>query len=382
MLVPKLRFPGFEDEWQVVKLGDIAHFSKGAGVSKSDIDLSGSREAIRYGELYTIYGEVVGDVHSKIIPSERDVLSEDNDVLIPSSGETAIDISTATYVGKNGVAVGGDLNIIRTNESGRFLSYLLNHGKKLDVARLAQGVSVVHLYASELKGLQIEVPAKEEQEKIADFLMAVDERIELQSHKVEKLETYKRGLTQKIFTRTLRFKRSDGSDFSDWGEKRLGDFANIYQPVTISQDKIIKGEYPVYGANGVIGYHNSYNHELPQIAVTCRGNTCGTVNFTTEKSWITGNAMVINVDDSTDIVDKIFLLQMLKFSDLSYLITGSGQPQITGEIKKHKVSLPSLEEQQKIATFLSQIDGKITLEAQKLEELKKLKKALLQRMFV
>lgn len=384
MLAPKLRFPGFKGEWRVVKLGDIAHFSKGAGVSKSDIDLSGSREAIRYGELYTIYGEVVGDVHSKIIPSERDVLSEDNDVLIPSSGETAIDISTATYVGKNGVAVGGDLNIIRTNESGRFLSYLLNHGKKLDVARLAQGVSVVHLYASELKGLQIEVPAKEEQEKIADFLMAVDERIELQSRKVEKLKTYKRGLIQKIFSRQVRFIQPNGTTFPEWEIVKLGGVALVKKGVQLNRDSMEQKGFPVI--NGGVepsGYTSSYNTEKDNITVSEGGNSCGFVNYIKERFWSGGHCYVVCENEH---INKMFLFHILKYRqlDIMKLRVGSGLPNIQKkDFENMRLNIPvSAEEQQKIATLLSQIDEKITLETKKLEGLKKFKKSLLQRMFV
>jgi len=137
--------------------------------------------------------------------------------------------------------------------------------------------------------------------------------------------------------------------------------------------------YPVYGANGIIGLYEEFNHATEQIAVTCRGSTCGVVNWTQAQSWITGNAMVINTDNFPAISKK-FLFYVLDGSNLSYLISGSGQPQITGNIKTHVVKIPALEEQQKIATILSTADQEIIALQQKLDALKQEKKALMQQL--
>jgi type I restriction enzyme S subunit len=166
----------------------------------------------------------------------------------------------------------------------------------------------------------------------------------------------------------------------EWEVKKLGEVANVYQPKTISQTELKESGFPVYGANGVIGYFDQYNHETSQIAIACRGSSCGTVNFTKPKSWITGNAMVVNVDEF-EAVSKIFLYYQLTGSNFSYLITGSGQPQITGTIRYHKIFLPSLPEQQKIAACLSSLDEVIAGERQKLALLQQHKKGLLQQLF-
>jgi type I restriction enzyme S subunit len=128
-------------------LGEIASFSKGKGISKADIIEDGATECIRYGELYTTYGETIDEVKSRTnIDVDDLVLSEANDVIIPASGETQIDIATASCVLREGIALGGDLNIIKTKNNGVFLSYYLNYKKKQEIASLAQGISVVHLY--------------------------------------------------------------------------------------------------------------------------------------------------------------------------------------------------------------------------------------------
>ncbi len=164
-----------------------------------------------------------------------------------------------------------------------------------------------------------------------------------------------------------------------WEVQRLGEIADCYQPETIAVSSTSEdGEYPVYGANGIIGYLDRYNHKEPEVIVGCRGQ-CGNVFLTPPRSWITGNSMVIHI--VTESVIKKFLYYLLTASDLSYLITGSAQPQITGEIKLHKVFLPPLPEQQKIADFLSSLDDLIRAEGERLEALKEHKKGLMQRLF-
>jgi type I restriction enzyme S subunit len=168
MNIPALRFPEFKGEWEKHNLGEIASFSKGKGISKADIVENGATECIRYGELYTTYGETIDDVKSRTNIDVNDlVLSESNDVIIPASGETQIDIATASCVLRGGIALGGDLNIIKTQNNGVFLSYYLNYKKKQEIASLAQGVSVVHLYSSQLSLLELNLPLRAEQDKIA-----------------------------------------------------------------------------------------------------------------------------------------------------------------------------------------------------------------------
>lgn len=187
-------------DWEEKKFEDVATFSKGKGISKLDISNDGGLECIRYGELYTTYGETISDVKSKTnIPADKLVMSVGNDVIIPASGETAIDIATASCVIRNGIALGGDLNIIRSKENGVFLSYYLNSVKKYDIARLAQGVSVMHLYSSQLKSLQLRIPSLPEQQNIADFLSSIDDKIEKVGEELENAKTFKKGLLQQMF---------------------------------------------------------------------------------------------------------------------------------------------------------------------------------------
>jgi type I restriction enzyme S subunit len=187
-------------DWEEKRLGEVADFSKGKGISKSDIAPGGKQQCIRYGELYTIYTETISEVVSwtNLEPNGL-VFSKANDVIIPSSGETAVDIATASCVLKSGIALGGDLNIIRSPLNGVFLSYYLNGRKKSEIASLAQGASVVHLYASNLENLQVEIPSLPEQTKIAAFLSALDEKIQATQQAIDRTSAWKKGLLQQLF---------------------------------------------------------------------------------------------------------------------------------------------------------------------------------------
>lgn len=141
----------------------------------------------------------------------------------------------------------------------------------------------------------------------------------------------------------------------NWPQVALGELCDIYQPKTITSAQILlSGPYKVYGANGVIGYFDKYNHENTEIVVTCRGATCGTINITEPRSWITGNAMVVNPKDKR-VLSKEFLFYILRATDFNRVITGAAQPQITrSSLAPFKISLPPLETQNLIVSLLDQ----------------------------
>ena len=200
--MPNLRFPEFTDEWKESELQDISKISKGSGISKDQLSEKGT-PCILYGELYTKYkSEIISEVLSKTEINEKNLVhSRKNDIIIPSSGETAIDISTARYIPFDDIFIGGDLNIIRLHDQdGRFFSYQLNGVRKLDIAKIAQGVSVVHLYGENLKKLKVKFPSIKEQNKISSLLTLIDERIVTQSKIIEDLEKLKSAISKKVFT--------------------------------------------------------------------------------------------------------------------------------------------------------------------------------------
>jgi type I restriction enzyme, S subunit len=189
-------------EWEEKKFGEIATFLKGRGISKDKVTLGGKHECIRYGELYTHYDEIITEVKSKTDSSKLDsVESKFGDVLIPSSGETALDIATVSCINKPNVLLGGDINIIRSDENnnGNFFAYYLSGRMRIEIAKIAQGYSVVHLYSSHLKKLKLMIPVIEEQQKIAEFLSSIDNLIKLKQNHIENAELWKKGIMQRMF---------------------------------------------------------------------------------------------------------------------------------------------------------------------------------------
>ena len=151
-----------------------------------------------------------------------------------------------------------------------------------------------------------------------------------------------------------------------WKTKTLGEACEMYQPKTISgKDMVEDGPYPVYGANGVIGRYNQFNHEEPQLLITCRGATCGSVNISAPRSWVTGNAMVVRPKNES--LEMRYLEYLFRGGiDISKAITGAAQPQITRtNLEPLEISFPeSLAEQQRIVGLLDEaFEGLATAKA-------------------
>lgn len=177
-----MRF-NYSDRWIEKSLQNIYEFYKGNGISKEDISENGN-PCILYGQLYTTYkNEIINEVISKTnIDLKNPFYSKKNDLIIPSSGEDPLDIAVARSVKQEDVLLGGDLNVLRPKEvvSSDFLSYQLNGVRKYDIAKIAQGKSIVHLHNDDLKKVKVHVPTIEEQNKIAYLFSLLDIRINTQ----------------------------------------------------------------------------------------------------------------------------------------------------------------------------------------------------------
>ena len=256
-----------------------------------------------------------------------------------------------------------------------WLNYVLQTQKnKLNALATQNAQKNINLET--LNNLKLLVPPIGEQKKIAEILGTWDRAIEELTGLIAEKKELKRGLMQRLLTGT---KRLPGFT-KPWRKVKLGEVADLYQPVTISAQELSETGFPVYGANGLIGYYEKYNHDTWQIMITCRGSTCGTVNRTYGKSWITGNAMVVNCDNHN--VCKLFLYYNLLNRKFNSVISGSGQPQIVrGPLLKYPLCLPAdLAEQKAIADVLSKADSEIDLLNQRLDVLKEQKRGLMQKL--
>lgn len=166
-----------------------------------------------------------------------------------------------------------------------------------------------------------------------------------------------------------------------WEYKKLGEVCDVYQPKTLSTDMLSKdGEYPVYGANGIIGYYHQYNHEDKEVLLTCRGATCGNINVSKPYSWINGNAMVIH--RKSEFIDFDFLKYMMLSLDYSLIITGAAQPQITRQkLAPIKIAIPPKSIQLAIVSELDKINELIRLKKEQLKDFDNLAQSLFYEMF-
>ncbi len=411
-LVPRLRFPEFRDagEWERKRLSDIAEFYKGKGISKSDIDFQGVVPCIRYGELYTIYGEFIGEVYSKTNLSLDELfVSHHNDVLIPSSGETKIDIAKASCVLLDGIALGGDLNVLRPTVNGIFLSYLLNGSAKTEISKKAQGDTVVHLYASQLKLLEVLIPIQQEQARIAACLSSLDDLITAEAKKLDALKAHKKGLMQELFPRegetVPRLRFPEFRDAGEWEEKKIEDICEVirgYGFPDAMQGKV-SGEYPfckvsdisraVAEQGGRLACASNYidNEELSQLKA--RPVPIGSTVFAKIGEALRLNRRAITVsmclidNNVTGLspkntqVNNYFIYSLSELIDLNAYCGGAIPSVNKSTLEGIVVFVPSVNEQQKIADCLSSLDDLIAAQARKVEALKTHKKGLMQQLF-
>ena len=187
-------------KWTTSRIGDIGTFIKGAPLSKADISLEGT-PFILYGELYTTYSEVISNVVRKTQASaDKQYYSQIGDVIIPTSGETPEEISTASCVMLPDIILAGDLNIYRcTQVDGRIMSYILNHVVNDRIARIAQGKSVVHVQAAEISKIEITYPDPFSQKTIIAILAAISDRIDQSNSELRLLHELRKALLQKLF---------------------------------------------------------------------------------------------------------------------------------------------------------------------------------------
>ncbi|MCK5062260.1 restriction endonuclease subunit S [Candidatus Parcubacteria bacterium] len=361
-------------DWKEAKLVDIGKFSKGSGISKSELSDKGYN-AVRYGEIYTRHDICIKKIHSfisdDIIRNAKKI--KYGDILFAGSGETIDEIGkSATYLKKDDCYAGGDIIIFSPKkQSSLFLAFLLNSGTtRKNLRKLGQGQSVVHIYKKDLEKLNILLPPLPEQKAIVAILETWDKYLKKLSKKIKIKKNIKKGLMQRLLSGDVRL---DGFR-REWESVKLGDVCDLYQPKTISSKVISKiGKYKVFGANGTIGFYDKYNHKNSEVLITCRGATCGTINFSSKKSWVTGNAMVATPKNNK--IDKMYLYYLLNLTNLNNIITGLAQPQITRkDLSPFKLIIPKLNEQTAIAKILTTADKEIeTLEKKKnnIEEQKK-----------
>ena len=371
-----MRFPEFTKEWEEHALAEYLDFKNG---------LNPDVKRIGRGLPFISVMDILADgtinydsIRGKVEATEREIENfsvEKGDILFQRSSETLEDVGRANVYMDNRTAVYGGF-VIRGRKIGDynplFFKYLLSTPlARKRTCRMGAGAQHFNIGQGGLSKISLCFPLMEEQNKIARLLSLIDERIATQNKIIEKLQSLIKGL------RVCCMQRNGSNNVY------LSEIAQIYQPQTISSAELTEDGFLVYGANGIIGKYKDYNHKTEQICITCRGNTCGMVNYTKPMSWITGNAMVINTDKYQDKVYKKYLYHYLSAYNFNSIISGSGQPQIVRTpLEKLKITLTTISEQKQKAMILDKVQDKIEINHNILNLYILQKQYLLRQMFI
>lgn len=390
--IPKLRFPRFNEEWEVNKLNKFALLNpKNSSLPEEFIYID--LESVTDGHL--IKENVISKNEA---PSRAQRILKENDILYqtvrPYQKNNLYFDKVGDYVASTGYAQ------IRTKNNSQFLFQFLHTEKFVaNVMLRCTGTSYPAINSTDLSNIEISFPSLPEQQKIASFLSAVDEKIQQLSRQKELLELYKKGVIQQLFSGKLRFKDENGKDYADWEEKKLGDLGAFKGGGTPSTEisEYWDGNIPWISSSDLI------ENDISNINVT---------RFITEKAIsesatklipsnsvlfisrvgvgklaVSKRTMCTSQDFANFIpneIDSVYLAYYFIENNnllISYAQGTSIKGFTSGDLKSINVSYPVLEEQQKIANFLSSIDTKIESTKQEINQMQSFKKGLLQQLF-
>lgn len=387
--IPALRFPEFEGEWEIKRLGEVADISSGGTpsrnnqnywngdipwVSTSLIDFNRIDETTEY-----ITKEGLKNSSAKLFPIGTLLLA------MYGQGKTRGKIAILNIEASTNQACGA---IITNSNSLDSLFAFQNLSKRYDEIRdLSNQGGQENLSGAILKGIEIAFPSLPEQTKIASFLTAVDEKLQSLKQKKTLLEQYKKGVMQKIFSQELRFKDDTGNDYPDWEETKVKDIfvvtrGNVLSMTLVTNEQDENNLFPVYSSqtknNGLSGYYDKFLFE-DCITWTTDGAGAGDVNFRKGKFYCTNVCGVLKSDKG---YANTFVAEILNSVSRKY-VSYVGNPKLMNNVMSEiQISIPtSIEEQTKIATFLSAIDDKINHCQAQIEKTEVWKKGLLQQMF-
>ncbi|WP_160111043.1 restriction endonuclease subunit S [Dysgonomonas sp. Marseille-P4361] len=398
--IPALRFPEFSGEWEEKRLGEIGVFTGGGTPSTANNDLWNG--TIPWVSSSDILEDNILDVNISRYITKEALASSATKVVPPNS----ILIVSRVGVGKLAInriplCTSQDfLNLTPSTANFLFLAYLLSSNKS-KLKSLEQGTSIKGFVKEDFIKLKNNFPSLPEQQKIADFLSVVDKRLQLLKDKKTKLEEYKRGVMQRIFSQELRFTRPDGSAYPDWEEKKLGEMGFFTSGTGFSEKE--QG-----GVSGIPFYKVSDMNMPENIQIMQKAN-----NYVSDKQIIDNRYKVIkkpsiifakvgaaiflerkrvannflidnNMMSFTPAGNIMFFFQLFQTIHLSKFAQVGALPSYNAsDVSSIRIIIPTSEdEQRQIADFLSAIDDKISLLNQQIASTEQYKKGLLQQMFV
>jgi type I restriction enzyme S subunit len=375
--VPKLRFKEFSGEWEEKKLGEVVEII-GGGTPET------SKEEYWNGNIqWFTPTEIKSDYVTKSLRTISELgLKKSSAKILPIG---AILLTTRATIGEVAIALnecatnqGFQSLVVKNNNNNIFIfNWIKTH--KYELTSKANGSTFPEISKSEIEKITIQLPSSlEEQTKIANFLTAIDTKIDQLTKKQTLLKQYKKGVMQKLFSQKLRFKADDGSEFSEWEEKKIADVLKIGSGKDYKH--LQSGDIPVFGTGGYMASVNEYLYDGESVCIGRKGTIDKPMYFN-GKFWTVDTLFYTHSFKQS--IPKFIYAIFLQINWKQYS-EASGVPSLSkSTIENIQITIPSsLEEQTKIANFLTAIDTKIDLATKQLDATKQFKKALLQQMFV
>ena len=359
---PRCFLGSFDFSWEQRKAIDIADYSKGNGYSKGDLTDAGT-PIILYGRLYTKYQFAINEVDTFAVPRNGAVYSQGSEVIVPASGETAEDIARASAVEKSGVLLGGDLNILRPFDfiNPLFLALAISNGEpQKELAKKAQGKSVVHIHNSDIQEVTIAYPSRTEQDRIVSYFSQLDNLITLHQRKCVFLFGFFQAFISMIFT---------ASTFS-WEQRKFEEIA-VRSSAICSDDTLPRVEYEdIVAGTGRLNKDIYAKQSIKSGIAFHQGDVLYGKLRPYLQNWLLPTFDGLAVGDfwvlQPQNADSSFLYRLIQsrqFDEVANQSTGTKMPRADWKlVSKTVFSIPSnISEQAAIGTYFTALDSLITL---------------------
>ncbi len=397
--IPKLRFSGFYGEWEEKKFGKVFSFKTTNSFSRDNLNYeNGKVKNIHYGDIHTkfkthfdIKKEMVPFINSEI---KLDKISSDNyckngDLIIADASEDYADIGKSIEITNlNNEKVLAGLHTLQARPSlgvfwTKFIGQMMKSKRiRSQIITIAQGTKVLSISTGRLSNIFINIPSINEQQKIAEFLEATDEWIENLKVQKENLESYKKGMMQKIFSQEIRFKDDKGNAFPGWEEKKLGEICKIITGKLNANAMKKDGEYRFYTCAKEFYKIDKYAFDTEALLISGNGANVGYIHYYKGKFNAYQRTYVLDDFKSDITFAKYFLDKNLSTRIEKEKKAGNTPYIVMDTLSKLNIFLPSLLEQQKIAEFLTSIDKLIESKQQQITQAEQWKRGLTQGLFV
>ncbi|QTV04861.1 restriction endonuclease subunit S [Faecalibacter bovis] len=390
-LQPKLRFPEFKDEWKYKYLKDIGHIV-GGGTPSTTVDKYWNGDINWFTPT---------EINSKYVTSSKRKITElavskSSAKILPKG---SILLTTRATIGECSICLeesttnqGFQSIVVNSFNSNEFVYYLINTTKN-ELIKKSSGSTFLEISKKKIETIEQYFPSLPEQTKIADFLGAVDKQLELLTTKKEKLQLYKKGVMQKLFSQEIRFTKEDGTNYPDWEEKTLGEVATFFNGRAYKQSELLdNGKYPVLRVGNFFSNNSWYysDLELDNNKYCSEGDLLYAWSASFGPKIWKGDKVIYHYHiwkvEEKVLMNKTFLYHFLNFNTeiiKNKSANGLAMMHITkGAIEAWNIFIPNLDEQIKIADFLTAIDNQIEAINNQITKTENYKKGLLQQMFV